>query len=186
MKHRTRILTEFPVSFNPWKHHLNWVKSHISSRVSHGEGEVLAYINAINSNQVDVYTGPLDVPQIIINIDAILKSLKIANKEQYTKWIGNLGFKELTLDDNSRWVLRIGVEQELFVHMHPARNSPNAIRIHGNSWKTALVVKLLHPYIQELDSTLINEIRKKHLNLPPVKDLASSQRISRVLTLLQT
>lgn len=187
MNNRTRTLTEFPVSFNPWKHHLNWVKNQIRFADSiPRKTELLNHIKAINSNQVDVYTGSLEVIQIITNIDAALKELGINTKEHYVKWIGHHGFKEFTLNDESRWVLRMGVEQELYVHIHPARNSPNAIRIHGNSWKTAVAVKVLNADVQDLNLALINEIRFKYLNLSPVKNLASSQRISRVQELLQS
>jgi hypothetical protein len=83
------------------------------------------------------------------------------------------------------WVVREGVEDERYIHFHPARNSPNAVRIHGNSWKTAIVAKLLGYNISTIALPTINDLRKTYLNLSPIKDIQGSQRVRVAFEMLQ-
>ncbi len=139
-----------PFRFNPWKHHLHWVQEGLH-RVLNNPGDltmrdgIIGNIGSINSNYVDVYTGHLTVEQLIKGACDELGRLKIRNKNEFSLWMGEWGFKLVTLSDGSVWVLREGADEEFYIHIHPARNSPNIIRIHGNSWKTAIVTKLFYP-----------------------------------------
>ncbi len=178
-----------PFRFNPWKHHLHWVQSCLY-QVMNNPGDlklrdgIIKNVNFINSNHVDIYTGLLTVDQLILSISEELKKLGIKDRDGFASWISERGFKLVTLSDGSFWVLRPGKDDELYIHIHPARISPNMIRIHGNSWKTAVVTKMFYSHLVDLDNAAINEVRVKHLNLSPIKNLNECQRLQRAMKLL--
>jgi hypothetical protein len=178
------------IRFNPLKHHLSWVKECIATILKDAEKPSLQIsfieeVKAINSNQVDIYTGAYSTEQIIQQIEEHLKAQNIYSRHSFSEWLGKHNYQEIKLNDSSIWILRLGVEEDLYVHIHPARNSPNAIRIHGNSWKTAIVADVLYPGNENLELSLINKLRKEYLDLSPVKDLYSSQRIIKARMLLK-
>lgn len=176
----------FPYRFNPWKHHRNWVRQHISLNSSPSEkDEIISIMRSINSNQVDMYTGELSPEEIIMSIDLELKQKQAYKKPDFIGWLNNAEFQLITLSDSSVWIVRLGLEDDRYIHFHPARNSSNAVRIHGNSWKTAVVIKLLYPDLTDLNLPLINEIRQSILELSPVKDLRGSSRLYKALELLE-
>ena len=178
-----------PFRFNPWKHHLHWVQSYLYHVLNHPgdlklRDGIIKNVNFINSNHVDIYTGLLTTEQLILGISEELKKLGIEYRDGFASWIGEWGFKLVTLSDGSFWVLRSGKDDELYIHIHPSRISPNMIRIHGNSWKTAVVTKIFYPHLVDMDSAVINEVRVKHLNLSPIKKLNECQRLLRAMKLL--
>ncbi|MEK7719604.1 MAG: hypothetical protein AAB347_08350 [Bacteroidota bacterium] len=179
-----------PFRFNPWKHHLHWVQEGLH-RVLNNPGDlklrdgIIESISSINSNYVDIYTGPLTADQLIKGIYDEFKKLEISDKSEFLSWMGEWGFKLVTLSDGSVWVLREGADDELYIHIHPARNSPNIIRIHGNSWKTAVVTKIFYPHQVDMDNVALNEVRVKHLNLSPIKNINDSQRLLKAMRLFR-
>ena len=178
-----------PFRFNPWKHHLHWVQDDLD-RVASNPGDLklrdgmIKHVNSINSNYVDIYTGHLTARQLINGISDELKRLEIRRKIEFLSWMGEWGFKLVTLSDGSVWVLREGADEEHYIHIHPARNSPNVIRVHGNSWKTAVVMKIFYPHFSDKDNVAINEVRVKHLDLSPIKNFSDSQRLQKAMRLL--
>lgn len=179
-----------PFRFNPWKHHLHWVEECLL-HVINNPGDlklrdgIIENISSINSNYIDIYTGLLTAKQLITGICDELKKLEIRDKSEFLSWISECGFKLVTLSDGSVWVLREGADEEFYIHIHPARNSPNIIRIHGNSWKTAVVTKIFYPHLADIDNAALNEVRVKHLNLSPIKNLYDSQRLLKAMKLLR-
>jgi hypothetical protein len=177
-----------PYRFNPWKHHLFWVCQQIEEVRQAGASAsrewVLDCINAINSNQVDIYTGLFTPAEIVAKINDNLIELDVTKRTNLISWLGKKSFQLVSLSDSSIWVIREGNEETQYIHFHPARNSPNAVRIHGNSWKTALTINLLFPGETNLPLAVINDIRKKYLNLSPIKDLEGSLRLQSALNLL--
>lgn len=178
-----------PYRFNPWKHHLHWVSHQIEEIRKTGEvgkhNIMIDSIKAINSNQVDVYTGPFTPLELIAKINDILIKQGIIERHQLIVWLDKKGYQLISLSDSSNWVIREGKEETQYIHFHPARNSPNAVRIHGNSWKTALIINLLYSDKEDLSLTEINNIRRKYLNLSPIKDLEGSLRLQSALDLLR-
>jgi hypothetical protein len=178
-----------PFRFNTWKHHLQWVLDHLVCVLNNpddltGREDFIENIKSINSNYVDIYTGQLLPGQIIRGIDDELQKLEITCRNQFSSWISQSEFQFVTLSDSSAWVLREGMEDELYIHVHPARNSPNVIRIHGNSWKTVIITKLFYPNLTVLDKFVINQVRKKLLNLSPIKEIYNCQRLLKAMQLL--
>ena len=179
-----------PFRFNPWKHHLYWVLECLNHVINNPgdlklRNEIIENVNSINSNHLDIYTGLLTAEQLIKGIYDELKKMEIKDKSEFLSWIGEWGFKLVTLSDGSGWVLREGADDELYIHIHPARNSPNIIRIHGNSWKTVVVTKIFYPHLVDMDILVINEVRVKHLNLSPIKNINDSQRLLKAMKLLR-
>src|SRR5665647_1788943 len=179
-----------PFRFNPWKHHLHWVEEGLHHVINNPgdlklRNEIIENINSINSNHVDIYTGHLTTEQLNNGICDELMKLEIRDRDGFSSWIDKCGFELVTLLDSSVWVLREGADEEFYIHIHPARNSPNIIRIHGNSWKTVVVTKIFYPHLVDMDILVINEVRVKHLNLSPIKNLYDSQRLLKAMKLLR-
>jgi len=178
-----------PFRFNPWKHHLHWVQDCLH-HVINNPGDlktrdgIIENISSINSNYVDIYIGHLTTEQLIKGISEELKKLEIRDRNGFLSWIGEWGFKLATLSDRSVWVLREGADEGLYIHIHPARNSPNIIRIHGNLWKTAVATQIFCPHLVDMDNVSLNEVRVKHLNLSQIKNLYDSQRLLKAMKLL--
>jgi hypothetical protein len=184
------VLLPAPFSYNPWKHHLSWLRFHLHQAI-HNSGkldlmnEFIENIKSINSNYVDIYTGQLSPENLIHAIDEELKKLMINNRKKFSSWLGKHEYRIITLTDQSVWVLREGLDDELYIHIHPARNAPNIARIHGNSWKTILIIKAIYPTLTEPDKIIINEVRKSYLQLSPIKTINSSPRLMKAIGLLQ-
>lgn len=179
-----------PFRFNPWKHHLHWVIDCLHQLTSNTgdlklRDEIFGNINSINSNHVDIYTGRLSTKQFIKGICDEFKKMGIEGESGFSSWIGKCGFKLVTLSDSSVWVLRKGADDELYIHIHPARNSPNVIRIHGNSWKTVVVLRIYYPNLDDVNLLVINEVRVKHLKLSPIKNIHDSQRLLKAINLFR-
>lgn len=179
-----------PFRFNPWKHHLQWVLDRLQQVVTNPEdiplrNELIENVSSINSNYIDVYTGSLSPEQLIQCIQSELKKFEINDKSEFSTWISQYGFKSLTLSDGSVWILREGVNDETYIHIHPARNASNMTRIHGNSWKTAIIARVYNPHFSENDLSVINELRVKQLNLSPVKNLYTCQRLLKAIRLVR-
>lgn len=191
MMNRTSLIDmdPFPFRFNPWKHHLHWVKTQLKNIQEYSFDspimqESVDLIRSINSNYVDVYTGILVCTQLMEEVNAIIKQAGIICSEDFLIWINESGFKTVTLSDDSRWILRKGTEEAFYLHLHPARNAPHIIRLHGNSWKTAIIMKLFYPHHETMDLPTINELRKTKLQLSPIKSLEHSQRLTEAMNLL--
>jgi hypothetical protein len=177
-----------PCRFNPWKHHLRWVCRQLDELHKTNDAglwdEVLSYMKTINSNHADVYTGNLSPYEIVQNVVRELDTLKITDKLHFIEWLGKMNFRLIRLTDSSVWVIREGKGDERYIHFHPARNSPHAVRIHGNSWKTAIALKLMDPSRSDFSLSEINKVRKNYLNLSPIKDTDGSVRLQAAFELL--
>jgi hypothetical protein len=82
------------------------------------------------------------------------------------------------------WILREGADDECYIHIHPARNAFNMTRIHGNSWKTAVIARMFNPNFTLNDLSFINEVRVTHLKLSPVKNMNTCQRLLKAIELV--
>jgi hypothetical protein len=180
----------YPFRFNPWKHHLSWVLNNIQYLIYNSGDEktkvkLIEIVKSINNNYVDIYTGYFSPQQIIQAIQEKLKTLQVLTRKDFSLWLNNNEFQLVNIPDGSVWVLRKSIEKNRFIHVHPARNSPNTIRVHGNSWKTAVVAKIYHLSINNFNLQNINEIRKKYLALSPIKNLTMNKRLIKALILLE-
>ena len=137
---------------------------------------------------MDLYTGvmtPAEIAQGLIN------QLRVTGRQEpaaFHQWVEeNQGYRVLTLEDQSRWVLRHGEEPDRSIHVHPGRWSPQTRRIRANVLKTAVMV-LVHAGVHgenPLDVDLINRVRQQHLGLSPMARLADSGGLGAVIDLLR-
>lgn len=179
-----------PYRFNPWKHHLGWVSVCLERlKILPGDetlqSELIANVREINSNYADVYTGTYSLEELILHIGSQLANRGIADRSDYIAWLGDASFRILTLDDGSEWILREGIEPARYIHFHPSRSAPNIIRLHGNAWKTAVVMKLLLVGQDDYSLHTINEVRKKYLDLSPLKSNGNNSRLTPAFRLLE-
>lgn len=180
------ILVE-SIQFNPIKHHLAHVCHHIlSASQAIQQTEIFEAVKSINSNFIDVYTGifsPLEIQQEIA--DELWKR-HVTNESVYQSWLGGKGFQMLELNDGSNWVLRKSEYKKAFVHIHPSRTPPLAIRFHGNAWKTVVGLLILFPeYLNKTPTLLqINTFRKEFLHMSPVKGIENLKRIMSVYEII--
>ena len=142
-------------------------------------------MSEINSNYVDIYTGEFSVNELVRQIDDCLKLQKIIDSNCYASWLGDATFRILTLGDGSEWVLRQGANSARYVHFHPSRNAPNMLRLHGNTWKTALAMKILNVSDSLYNIQVINWVRKEYLHLSPLKNSIVDSRLLPAFRLLE-
>ena len=95
-------------------------------------------------------------------------------------------YKLTEISDSSVWALRLGKQEERYVHIHPGRYSPVTVRVKALTLKTAIAVLIMNyeKNFQLMDTQQINEVRKKILNLPPVKKFSSNSAVLRVINIL--
>jgi hypothetical protein len=180
-----------PFRFSHWKHHLNWVCSELEYLKNNAENEVardlfFTSVEILNSNYIDIYTGSLSPNEILESIEIELNGKELLNKTAYSNWVGTDGYKVLKLKDGSEWILREGISEEYYIHIHPARFTPHSIRLHGNSYKTALILYVLYERPWEFDLSVINPIRLKYLKLSPLKRIDKEDKISIAIKVIET
>jgi hypothetical protein len=181
-------LVPSPFTFNPLKHHLGFIRQLLEYAASgENEAEVINLINTIGPQLTDIYYGDFSVEYILEEIKSILLQLSCFKMESYEKWVENSGkhYNLLELSDGSKWTFRKGEKRGRYIHFHPARLS-HSVRVRGTTLRTALAIKLLARGNTELyqDSGFINEIRKSHLELSPIKNIQSFTAMKKVLDLL--
>jgi hypothetical protein len=96
-------------------------------------------------------------------------------------------YRLTTLPDKSIWTLRYGKDEKYYVHIHPARYSPQTIRVRSLTLKTAIAVLLFteingaHPF----DIMVINKIRIDFLKASPINKISSESGLGKLILLLK-
>jgi hypothetical protein len=178
-----------PFRFNPLKHHLGWVVYCLERLKMLPcddilQSELITNVREINANYVDVYTGTYSIEELILQIGSQLANLGITDQKSYVAWLGDASFRILTIDDGSEWILREGIDPARYIHFHPSRNAQAITRLHGNAWKTALVMKILNVGKDAYSRHTINDIRVKYLGLSPLKSSGINSRLTPAFRLL--
>ena len=119
----------FPVRFNPFKHHRNYILSilqEITPKMLSG------LLDPVCNNYIDIYTGNM-TPEVICNsVIDLLKSNQIFQKDNFIHWVGTQsGYQQIKMEDHSEWIVRKSNESERYIHLHPARSGPLTIRFKG-------------------------------------------------------
>jgi len=186
------LLVPVPIVFNCWKHHLGVIRQRIDAIVQGGPSALSGLVPrllVIGTSQMDVYCGQLAPETIAAALVAQLKDADVLDPKHYQQWLSeNGGYRCLELPDTSRWVLRWGLIRERYVHIHPARYSPETFRVRAPVLKTAIAACVWARLVggQPTDVTIINQARQQILGLAPVKSLDPSLGISPVVTMLLT
>jgi len=182
-----------PISFNCWKHHSGFIKKQISLCKKPEDIETLKTILLkVGGSQMDLYFGKSSPQFISKSIIKFLETSELLNKEKYNEWLKTDG-KDYRLfkmndpsADGSIWTLRFGVTPKKYVHIHPGRNSPNTIRVRAVTLKTAIFVLSWRKInkSEKIDLSIINSLRKKYLNEPPLKKFSNNSGLGKILNLL--
>lgn len=180
-----------PLTFNCWKHHTGLIKKQIE--FYRGEkisvNELQKSLLVIGESQMDLYVGKLSPQSICDELVSQLKSTGVLAFEEYKKWLFEKGkeYRLTEISDSSVWTLRLGNQEERYVHIHPGRYSPVTIRVKALTLKTAIAVLIINyeKTFTLIDTQQINEVRMKILNLPPIKKVTSNSAVIRVIDILR-
>jgi hypothetical protein len=179
------------VLLNTWKHHAGAIREYIVATVGGGAEAVdrlPPQLRVIGTDLMDLYVGTLLPARIAEDLLRQVQGQTPLERAAYRRWLEQSGgFRLLTIaEDQSRWVLRLGDDEERFVHIHPGRGSPETRRVRANVLKTAILV-LAHARVHggdPLDLKLIDSVRPR-LELPPVGKLAADGGLAEVIQLLR-
>jgi hypothetical protein len=179
-----------PVLFNCWKHHLGFIKERIQGIRPVREyflEDILSHLLTIGESQMDLYLGGLSPTEIAGQVIKKINKFGVYLFVDYEAWVTNEGkdYKLITLSDKTIWTLRIGLDKERYIHIHPARNTFNTIRVRAMTLKTAILVlswvKINGGVINDL--TIINKVRKNYLSEPPVKNLSINKGLRKLFSI---
>lgn len=178
-----------PLKLNCWKHHALFIKKEISKFKSEAQIKGLqSLLVKIGESQMDLYYGKLSPAEIAKQTIEYLTINSLNNKNEYSDWLCRVRneYQTIALNDGSVWTLRSGDEEKRFVHIHPGRYSPHTVRVKALTLKSVICV-LAYLRTQSLPSveiSLINEVRKKYLNAPPIKSFSKENGLGKLITLL--
>lgn len=165
-----------PFIFNANKHHLATIAQKIREFAQRGETaqEMLLQELLPGEGVVDIYEGKLSVADLEGEVFQFLKKNEILTEQAYKNYLETHGdikrhghYLCLTLSDTSVMTLRrmgfyeVVKDPRYFVHVHPARHSPQTFRVPTNRLKTAIMIYFValcnkqSPY----DLELVNKAR---------------------------
>jgi len=165
----------FPVLFNPFKHHRNYIFGVIKEITP----EVIrSLLDQVCNNYIDIYTGEMTPEEIGSSVVAILKSNQLSQVDAFTRWLGSPdGYRTIRLDDLSEWIVRKSDDVKHFIHLHPARSGPLTIRFKGSTLKTVYLFKATLSDIRETPSLENVNLIRNQIGLSPVKRLERNKGI---------
>jgi hypothetical protein len=177
-----------PITFNPHKHHLEFLKLQIKNWKSQPWTEVEKDLLLIGTNLIDMYCGKLTTDEICRQCLDFAEKKSLSSAEKLNNWLETKEFRKITLSDNSEWVIKQGLASARFLHIHPAKYSPFTIRVRGTTLKTVVALKTktkLQPN-KNPDLKEVNSVRSEKLGLSPIKTLEKGKGISRIWVLFNS
>jgi hypothetical protein len=178
-----------PIKLNCWKHHALFIKKELRKFKSDAQvKEIQSLLLKIGESQMDLYCGKLSPAEIGNQTISYLSSNSIKNKKEFADWLYRDGnnYQTIALKDKSVWTLRTGDEEKRFVHIHPGRYSPHTVRVKALTLKSVICILayLRTKSSLSFDIGLINEVRKKYLNAPPIKSVNKENGLGKLITFL--
>lgn len=178
-----------PVLLNCWKHHAGFIKSKISVYKRHPENfteSLRKEILSIGGSLMDLYLGDLLPSEIALSIIASLDRQKVNDIANYREWLGEEGngYREIEIEDHSKWTLRLGERADRYIHIHPSRYSEHSIRVRSSSLKSAVLFCVLSGTAADGMLAQTNMIRKDYLGLPPLKSIKSGSAFLNLVKIL--
>jgi len=171
-----------PITFNPLKHHLNFIQNKIKIW-KHSEWNVVEKeLLTIGNNLLDLYTGQLTVAEICKEVHEYFTPLNIKNQDKFARWLKPFEYKKIMLSDKSVWIIKEGDNPERFIHIHPGKNSANTVRMRATTLKTAIAIKFKRGKqnnLSPLSLAEVNRVRIELLSLSPIKHLQHEKGISK-------
>jgi hypothetical protein len=171
-------LMPVPFRYNTLKHHLSvqrsWIVAQESTMPTHAD------LLELGTSVMDVYDGDFSPETVAAEIAGQLSAAGNIERSAFMQWIGTSGYRELTLSDKSRWVLRPGDTYERYIHIHPGRNAAHTFRAKANALKTALAWLATSPAETFPDTDAVNRVRVP-LELSPVNEVEDAAHLRLLL-----
>jgi hypothetical protein len=178
------LLLPKPIAFNCWKHHLEFVKSTLdlnsSFRTSHLD--IHEIVQHIGESNVDFYYGILDPEAISNQVISYLETVISINNSDFNLWVNSNGtdYKCIKLSDGSNWTLRLGLNAERYIHIHPSRYSKKTVRVKSSTLKTVIAYFYTYGILDnQISVEKVNRIRNKIVKLPCLKPSSPLIAVSR-------
>lgn len=167
--------TPIPIRFNPLKHHRNFMLNTLSTASAE---EIIGLLEPVCNNYNDVYNGALSPTDIGKEIIRILTKEKVLRKDDFARWLqSNNGYRKLSLEDGSEWIVRLENEDERYIHLHPSRDGSHTARFKGSSLKTVFLMKTMQKDSAEIITLeKVNQARLQ-IGLSPIKKLDRNKGI---------
>ncbi len=174
-----------PLVFSTWKHHLNYIHDAILS-IEVGS-ETTSLINevaaGVGGTLVDLYIGELTPMVIAEEVIQQLVSFDALDYDSFSRWLGvsKSGYQNMYLSDGSAWILRLGMVNRRYVHIHPSRYSLNTVRCRSANLKFAIAYRLL--YGMDDSNFSIDKVNRTRetLGLPPAAEKIALSGALRIL-----
>ncbi|MFH0866658.1 MAG: hypothetical protein V1904_10705 [Bacteroidota bacterium] len=164
-----------PIIFNSIKHHLGYISHKINCCKNENDLKSLSKeILSIGHSPLDLYVGKIFPPDILKEITTQLQKKQKFSRYEFHQWIKkNNGYAQNSLSDQSLWTLRYLPAEETYIHIHPARKSKNAIRIHSILLKSTIIYAAWNniTFKNKIDPEEINFIRSEYFSLQPIKKI---------------
>jgi len=163
-----------PVMFSPLKHHLYFLQEEIKRWKGISWLEVQEELLQIGSNLIDFYTGSLTVDQICTEVLEFFGQNNLLTRYAFLEWLQAPKWKKIGLSDDSEWLIKVGNDENRFIHIHPAKFSNHSIRVRATTLKTVLALQvqgIKHENKTRNDLGNVNSIRQNLLDLSPIKSL---------------
>ena len=176
-----------PVLLNTWKHHAGAIRAQIALAVGAGErglDELSQRLRMIGTDLMDLYVGTLSPLEIGSQIIARLQASSQFAPDAYASWLdANNGYRAIIVGDGSRWIVRQAECGDRYVHVHPARRSPQTIRVRANVLRTAILTLTLSGVrgTDPMEVVVINRARKEFLGLSPIAGSKEGQSIRAII-----
>jgi len=178
------ITTEkiYPVTFNPYKHHLGFLEDQIKKWQNQECHVVNNELLFIGNNLIDLYYGRLSVDDILNESYKFFKKTGIPNSGKLERWLHPFEYRKIILSDKSLWIIKKGTDSKRFIHIHPAKNSPFSVRVRATTLKTVIALKIQSNIYgkNNIDLGTVNKIRTTYLGLSPIKNLEKGKGILRL------
>jgi len=175
-----------PFIFNSLKHHLGYIRYFIRESSGRSPSRLRSDLKIIGHSRIDLYTGEMHPLEIADHFSELLQIQDLSARRKYKDWIAasNKRYQILTLNDGSRWTFRMGQKSKRHVHIHPARYSPFVTSVKALPLKTAIATlsNNLVPSNQELDLSLVNQVRTEILGVSPLKSLKRDAGLSEIVS----
>jgi hypothetical protein len=178
-----------PFQFNPLKHHLLYIKEFISDRLAADKNadlkSLLRELNHIGTSVMDVYNGQLPVNQICSQVNEFLEKNILSDVKIFQNWTGiNFNdFKIVNLSDASQWMLKYHKDENRFIHLFPARQSPHSFRVKANTLKSAILYYIIvgKDFISRKDLNYARSL----LGLSPLRDPSEADAITEMIEIIR-
>ncbi len=171
---------EAPVTFNAHKHHFRFLLKEIELWKNLDWKQVEPSILLMGENLLDFYTGFLTVENICTECHQYFFSIGVNDKAAFSKWLYPGEYRKIVLSDSSEWIIKLGNSPDMYIHIHPAKQSPHTIRVRASTLKTVVTLAIKNTIISKQTSEIlqsVNLVRTTFLNLSPVKSLQTDKGI---------